>query len=495
MRCAAYIRVSTNKEEQKLSIQNQKSLFIDYIKERNWTVHDFFIDIETGTTAHRENLQRLIQEAKQKKFDVIIAKELSRLARNGSLSYQIRDVAQENKIGIITLDGAVNSIEGDVSKYGLYTWLYEEESQRTSQRVKTALKTRAQKGYFKGSQPPYGYIVQSGKLYQRDDETPNIVKWMFSEYIKGRGFDSIARYMISGGYPTPATLTGKKNANKKWHGSTVKVILQNPHYTGQLVQQRETTISATNKSRIKVPIEKQITVPDTHEPLISEETFNLVQDLIKSRANKRKPENKHLFSSLIYCNDCGSAMHFKQNRKGYVCGGYVKYTKDFCTHHAIKEVSLVQQIIKDFDKCLGLLSNSTTHKKLLLIAKKEKERLNSKLNNITNKVRKLQERKSKLVTLLIEEVLSKEDYHYNIENIEKELQQLNSDTEHLNLLLYKRDNVDELQLLKAHLSNSNYKEDLSHELINRFIRKVQIKNNGTPIIEYRYQILNHLNEL
>ncbi|WP_216830798.1 recombinase family protein [Alkalihalobacterium elongatum] len=85
MRCAAYIRVSTDKEEQKPSIQNQKNLFVNYIKEQSWTIHDFYIDIESGTTAKRDNLQKLIEDAKKRKFDVIIAKELSRLARNGSL--------------------------------------------------------------------------------------------------------------------------------------------------------------------------------------------------------------------------------------------------------------------------------------------------------------------------------------------------------------------------------------------------------------------------
>lgn len=75
------------------------------------------------TTGKRENLQRLIQDAKTRKFDVILAKELSRLARNGGLSYQIRDIARDNSVHIVTLDNAINTIDGNGEMFGLYAWM------------------------------------------------------------------------------------------------------------------------------------------------------------------------------------------------------------------------------------------------------------------------------------------------------------------------------------------------------------------------------------
>lgn len=135
MRCAVYIRVSTDKEEQKSSLENQRSLFYQYLEDRGWDVFDFYVDVESGTTGKREHLQRLIQDAKARKFDVILAKELSRLARNGGLSYQIRDMATDNGIGIVTLDNAINTIERKNDMFGLYAWIYEQESQRTSSRI------------------------------------------------------------------------------------------------------------------------------------------------------------------------------------------------------------------------------------------------------------------------------------------------------------------------------------------------------------------------
>jgi site-specific DNA recombinase len=136
MRCAIYIRVSTNKEEQKHSLTNQRDLFNRYIVDKGLDIHAFYVDVESGTTDKREQLQQLIADAKAKKFDIILAKELSRLARNGRLSYEIRDIAEQNKVHIITLDNAINTLEGNGQMFGIYAWLYEQESQRTSDRVK-----------------------------------------------------------------------------------------------------------------------------------------------------------------------------------------------------------------------------------------------------------------------------------------------------------------------------------------------------------------------
>ncbi|NYE08829.1 DNA invertase Pin-like site-specific DNA recombinase/ssDNA-binding Zn-finger/Zn-ribbon topoisomerase 1 [Bacillus niacini] len=491
MRCAGYIRVSTNKEEQKPSIQNQKSLFINYIKEQNWIISDFYVDVETGTTSKRESLQRLIADAKQRKFDVIIAKELSRLARNGSLSYQIRDVCQDNNIGIITLDGAVNSVKGDVSKYGLYTWLYEEESQRTSERVKSSLKTLAAKGLFKGSNAPYGYFKENDNLIIRKDNTPNVVKWIFEQYISGRGFDSIAKELYVRGQPTPSVIAAKTNASPKWHGSTIKNIIQNPHYTGKLVQHRETSISATNKNRIKISPDKHIIVENTHESIISEETFQLAQELLNIRSKNRNTTRKHLFSGLIFCSDCGSSMHYKDNRKGYICGGYVKFTKKFCTHHAIKENLISQSIFKDLDILNELITNKKKSEQLFLISKKEHERLIKKSSNIDGKLLKLQEIKSKLINLLIEEVISKDDYHHKVDDFEKQINNLKGEQAHLHNLINSKDSIEQMNEL-FNLSKKFSDERLSKEKIIPLVKRITVNSDGVPIIEYRFNMLNYV---
>jgi len=335
MRCAVYVRVSTDKEEQKDSLKYQQELFYNYIAEKGWDIYKFYIDVESGTTAKREELQKLIEDAQNKEFDIILAKELSRLARNGELSYKIKNLCENQGIHIITLDNAINTLTGNTHMFGLYAWMYEQESQNTSNRVKETLKTRAKNGLFKGSNPPYGYEVRDGKLYIRNDETPNIVRRIFKEYLEGNGRQSIARRLYNEGIPTPAQIAGKANAGDKWHDSTIRCILTNPHYVGDLVQGRTTTVSVTSKRRKNVPKEEQFIIKNAHEPIISRETFDAVQNQLEQRRKYITAPKIHLFTNVLFCADCGTGMWFRSNRDGYICGAYARHGKKACTAHTI----------------------------------------------------------------------------------------------------------------------------------------------------------------
>ncbi|WP_206154970.1 recombinase family protein [Clostridium muellerianum] len=381
MKCAVYIRVSTNREEQKTSLTNQKQLFEKCIQDNGWDLYDFYEDVESGTKSKRKNLQRLIEDAKSKKFDVILAKELSRLARSGQLSYQIRDIAENNNIHIITLDNAINTMEGNANMFGMYAWLYEQESQRISIRMKSALKTKAQRGYFKGSFAPYGYYMKDKKLYISEDNTPTIVKRIFKDYLSGKGFDRIARELYEEGIPTPGEVAGKSDASDKWHGSSVRLILENPHYTGDLVQCRTETISVTTNKRNQKSKEECIIIKGTHEPIITQTDFKSVQQLINSRKKIRPQQNTHLFTNILFCSDCEHGMHFKKNRKGYVCGSFNKHGKKACSDHIIREAELANAILSDIK---FMLSNIKNEKFISEINKKvttQKKKLEKELKN------------------------------------------------------------------------------------------------------------------
>ncbi|MDY7217735.1 recombinase family protein [Bacillus subtilis] len=295
--------------------------------------HEFYVDVQSGTTAKRKKLQRMIEDAQDKKFDIILAKELSRLARNGELSYKIKNLCEKNQgIHIITLDNAINTLTGNTNMFGLNTWMYEQESQNTSNRVKETLKTRAKKGLFKGSNPPYGYEVKEGKLFIRNDETPEIVRRIFREYLEGSGRESIARRLYYEGVKTPADVAGKKNASDKWNDSTIKLILTNPHYVGDLVQGRTTTVSVTSKKRKKQDKDDMYIIENTHDPIISHDMFEAVQNLMKQRKKFITAPKLHLFTNILFCADCGKGMWYRSNRpNGYICGNYARHGKKACS--------------------------------------------------------------------------------------------------------------------------------------------------------------------
>jgi site-specific DNA recombinase len=396
----------------------------------------------------------MIEDAKNKKYDVIVAKELSRLARNGKLSYEIQDIADRHHVHIVTLDGAINTPEGNRHMFGLYAWMYEQESQRTSDRVKATLRTRASKGLFKGSIPPYGYEVREGKLYIHNDNTPEVVKRIFHEYLAGKGTDSIARGLYSDGYPTPTQVAGKSNARSKWHGSTIKKILTNPHYTGDLVQERDTTRSVTSKVRETVSSDKLIIVPNTHEAIISKEDFEAVQAQMKVRTKNITAPKLHLFTNVAFCVDCGTGMWYRANRKGYICGGgYARHGARACCTHTVKEHVLIETILSDLQPIFEEINKEDTMQKLESEARKAHKKAAKQIEVIEKEIESLKEEKKNLIKLLANNVISREDYEDVVSSNNEKIKELSLKQSELTASLQLKDNSEQIKKAKKILNH------------------------------------------
>lgn len=487
MRCAIYIRVSTDKEEQKASLKYQKELFYKFIEEKGWDIYEFYVDVQSGTTAKRKNLQRMIEDAQVKKFDIILAKELSRLARNGELSYKIKNLCENQGIHIITLDNAINTLTGNTNMFGLYAWMYEQESQNTSNRVKETLKTRAKKGLFKGSNPPYGYEVVEGKLYIRKDEAPEIVRRIYNEYLEGSGRESIARRLYNEGVKTPADVAGKKNASDKWNDSTIKLILTNPHYVGDLVQGRTTTVSVTSKKRKKQQKDEMYIFENTHEPIISRDMFEAVQNLMKQRKKFITAPKLHLFTNILFCADCGKGMWYRSNRpNGYICGNYARHGKKACNSHTIKEDFLKETILYDIQKLVQEIDKEQYLKELEVKSKKSKKDIQQKLDKFNKQIEVLKTRKKKFINMLADEKINHDEYLEMVEDNNNELTQLAEKKNEMISMLESEQIIDNIDKLKQELLQFLNFDELTPEILHRLINRIDVKEDGTPVIHYRF---------
>ena len=498
MRAAIYVRVSTDFEEQETSLVHQRQFFESYVKEKGWDIHDIYTDIQSGTKNNRKELMRLIADAKSKNFDVILAKELSRLARNQTLALELKEVIERHKVHLITMDGAIDTTNGNTQMFGLYAWIYEQESQTTSKRMKMALKTKAKNGLYIGSIPPYGYQLKSGKLYVREDETPSIVKEIFVLYIQGNGFDAIARILYNRGVRTPSEVVNKKNAKPEWHGSTVRKILENIHYTGSLVTNRTSTISVTSTDRTINPKEEYLIVENKHAAIISKETFEIVQQLIYDRRkkNSRAHENKHLFTGVAYCSDCGSSLHYKKNRKGYICGKYNKLGKKACSDHHVLEQVLISTIQHDLGKLVEVYQDDIRLKDLEKVMKKDNTKIEKEQKKNVAEINKLKVQKDKALSKFIEEEITKENYNNYITNTDNEIAKLLEIQKQLEERLKGSMNTSHLDVLKETIEIALSFNELNRETINRFIEKIEIKEDKTIKLYYRFAVSDKLiNEL
>lgn len=486
MRCAVYVRVSTDKDTQKESLVTQKEMAFNYIRDQGWTFHDIYTDIESGTRAKRPQLQKLLLDAKNNKFDVIIGKELSRFARNGALSYQIRDLTEQKGIHLVTMDGLINTIENQMNMFGFLTAIYEEESRSMSRRIKSVFEVKARKGEFLGSNSPLGYKVINKKLFIQEDETPDIIRRIFREYIEGKGHDAIARGLYEEGIRTPSSYANKKNTTVVWHGSTVRTILRNPHYAGDIVQNRTTSISLTSDKRKDICPSKWIVVEDAHEAIISRADFQLVQRLLIERKRIRPQSKTRLFSNLLFCADCGKGMHFKKNSKGYVCGNFNKHGSKRCSNHRVRNANLIIILQDEFQQLAKGLKVDNITSELENRINSEEKKSQKKVPSLEIKLSRIKVLKRNAFEKLSEENISQEDYNDFINSYNEQEKQLQLEISALSEKSEQQSDIQILEQLRSTLLELLDFNELNADMLHRFIEKIEIKADGSPRIHYRF---------
>lgn len=291
------------------------------------------------------------------------------------------------------------------------------------------------------------------------------------------GFDSIARELLEEGIPTPSMVAGKRNASPLWHGSGVRIILENPHYIGNLVQQRETSINVTSEKRKKNDPSNFVIIEDTHEPIISKEDFNVVQQLIAERKRKRPHAKIHLFSNISYCADCGRSMHFKKSRKGYVCGGYNKHGRTQCSDHFVKEDELIKIISDDIKEMFSKLSTKSIQhdieKKITKLIQRDQKRLTV----IHKEIENLKKDKTIALRMKIRGEIQDDEYRLLIEDNGNQIAKLNEEKVKIEKgLLQQKQTIDFTKIIR-NLENFVQNPILDEEMLHKLIERIEIKED------------------
>ncbi|MGP4074082.1 recombinase family protein [Piscibacillus sp. B03] len=493
MKCAVYVRVSTDKKEQETSLINQQRYFYNIIAERGWDIYEFYVDVESGTKERkRKNFIRMIEDAKKGEFDVILAKELSRLARNGKLSYEIKEITEKHNIGIITFDGAINTIDSNSNNhmFGLYAWMYEEESSRISERIKLAKSTKARKGEFLGSIAPFGYKVVDKKLQLAKDGTEEIVRQIYDWYLEGVGFDAIARKLSKRNIVTPSKRAGKKNASEFWHGSTIQKILSNPNYIGDLVQHRQTSISVTNEYRKEVPKEEQVIVKNSHPKIINREDFEAAQRLMASRKKSQTQAKHHLFTNVLFCSDCKNGMWYRQTVQGYICGSYAKHGLIACTGRPIKEERLKDIVLNDIKQIQLNLNDEEFLDGLKNKLKAKEDKDNSVLKKLNKQINDITSKRKHYIQLLSDEIITSGEYREIMDDLQVKLNKLKLKKSEIDISLLNKQSLNELNDLLNTLKMFEPLTEVTNKLLHYFVERIEVDKDSKPHITYRYALLN-----
>lgn len=317
-RVAAYCRVSTDSDDQANSFESQQRYFRQYI-ERNpdWELYEVFADegISGTNTKKRKEFNRMIECAKNGAFDLIVTKEISRFARNTLDSIFYTRELKKHGVGVIFMNDNINTLDGDSElRLAIMSSIAQEESRKTSERVKWGQKRQMEQGVVFG-RSMLGYDVKDGKMYI-NEKGAEVVRLIFHKFVdEGKGTHIIARELQEAGIEPMRV--------KEWHNTVILRIIRNEKYCGDLVQKKTYTPDfLSHEKKYNRGQEKFIIIKDHHEPIISREHFNEANRILDERSlsqkDKAKYSSRYPFSGKIKCGRCGSsyAARYKIRKDG-----------------------------------------------------------------------------------------------------------------------------------------------------------------------------------
>lgn len=488
-RVAIYCRVST--EFQDTSIVNQQQYFEDYLARHDeYILYKYYIDegISGTDTKKRNGFNQMITDGKANKYDVLISKSFSRFGRNQIQCLQAINDLREKGIRAIFIEDGLDS-EKDVSTFGLFSWLYQQEAHKTSERIKLTWDTYNQSGKLHACRSPYGYDYDkaTGDWIINQDEAVYVRK-IFNMYLnEGYGCTKIANILNE---------TGVKTKRKgEWANNTIRKIITNPVYIGTLIQGKSRTIDVVIKKSKKIDEKDWYVHENRFEAIIDEETFYLTQEEIKRRGESKyeRRSSSALFSTLIKCGECGSTFtikrqkHFRNYSPYYTCIEYERKGVRGCGHSRITiyENELIDVIkdwliylsennykpIKDeWDKADNSISKEDLQKELVVIKKLLDEANNESLA---------------LLKLYTKGIINDNQYQMQNEQYQSQLETLTKEKENI-------ENKIELNKVKRKLDSeiinimdkikSLDDSDWTNGLLRQIIEKIEIVQDGTVTI-------------
>lgn len=489
LKVATFSRTSTDNISQSKSIENQEDVYKSWIEKNNCVLYKNYIDEGISGTKgkYRVEWKELIQDGKEKKYDILLSKSYSRFGRNMVETLSAIKELREAGIRIIFIEDNLDSTK-DTTNFGLFSWLAEMESKKTSERIKTVFDNFKEKGKIYNCIAPWGYDYDiEKKNFVINDLEASIIRRIFKLYVQGNGTTRIANILTSEG------IKGKNGGVIR--GNTIKNTILNEVYVGTLVQGKSEGIDVTISKRNKIEQEKWVKHLNNHEAIITYETFIEANKIFKVNSEKAKKHrysikgierssNASLFSNLLICSNCGASITIRR-KKGkkihYNCSEYEKVGVSVGhTSNRIDEDFLVEYILfrlnelieRDFD-IININANVDI-----------KKELESQLQSVEKSINEQMKKTRNLINLYDEKVISMNQFKLENETISNTLDSLMKNKEVLEdkiknipqeTGIFKKDVESVLKIPVEQWNNS---------MLKTIIKKIYINNDGTINIQW-----------
>lgn len=493
-----YIRLSRDDGNiESDSIISQRSLLNQYIKENNYNLVDEYVDDGfTGTNFERPSFKRMIRDIESGRINMIITKDMSRLGRDYIGTGELIEKYFPNKnVRYIAIndgiDTFIDNTNNDIAPFkAIMNDMYAKD---ISKKVKTSLHSRMKEGLYVSGRCPFGYMKDPNNKNHLvvNNEQADTVKLIFNLALKGNTYHYIAQELTKRKIKTPAfyynyvwnTKCSTQCVSQEygvWVDTTIKSILTNGIYVGDIVQGKTKKINYKLKKVVKNKSNDFIIVENTHEAIIDRDTFNYVQTLLPK--NVKRPEKKrfYLLDGLLYCGDCKHRITIRyQNKTGRsytTCDYYRTYSKyHVCTTHTNNYENLERVILDNIrDVCKEYLDKSKIKDSISNMEFKDNSlKIKKQIESLELANNKLTENLDKNYMNMLKGIIDEEQYIRVSENIKNEISNNKKNIDNLKNENSESNKIDKKQIEK-YINEFLSLENPTRELIINLVEKIYI---------------------
>ena len=506
---ALYLRFSKDDGQtiDSSSIETQQMMLERYCSDKGYRIFDVYKDDGyTGLNFDRPDFQRMLNDIDDKKVNMVVTKDLSRLGRDYiQTGYYSEIYFNQRDVRYIAINDGFDSLKQDNDIAPFRNILNNMYSKDLSRKIKSALRQRLNNGLHCFPYAPYGYKKHPDNRNKLiiDEETAGAVREIYRLALEGNGCTFIAKTLTARQVLVPAAYKARNGAAKfvrhlptgkeihpyRWSANTVNHILRDGVYTGDTIGGRcEVADARTGKTR-QVPKERHVVVLNTHEPIVSRDNFERVRQLVAARHKPAWRHEENIFRGILFCGQCGHRMHLavhniKSKNKtvvktvSYRCPNRANNPHECTQHNSIAYKDLKERVWESVKKTINLLQSggSTLDALKKRLAGQgnsekqlaEKKKIEKRLNAITALVRRLYED-------FIAERLDEEGYRELLAGYQTEKKTL---TERLTVITAELGNANDFEerLNQLRLLAALYTDcaELTAEIVHKLIERVEV---------------------
>jgi DNA invertase Pin-like site-specific DNA recombinase len=498
---ALYCRLSRDDELQgdSNSIKNQKTILQKYADDNGFTNTEFFVDDGySGTNFDRPDWQRLISLVEEGRIGTIIVKDMSRLGRDYlKVGYYTEVLFPGSDIRFIAINNNVDSANQQDSDFTPFLNIINEwYAKDTSKKIRAVFKSKGQSGKPLCTNPPYGYIKdpEDKTRWIVDEEAAEVVREAFRLCMQGYGPSQIAKEFTRRRIMNPTAHARKNGINIPdnrghdddyvWRGSTIVHMLSRQEYLGHTVNFKTYRKSYKQKKQMKNDPSEWMIFKNTHEAIIEESVFEVVQRIRDGRRRLTPMGEMPLLSGMMFCADCGNKMYqvrgrgWEHEKEYFVCATYRKI-KGGCSSHQIRN-AVVEELLLDGIRRVTAFARDCEDEFMEMVTKKTRSELDKSMRDSRRELEQAQARIAKLDEIIqrlyednIEGKISDERFAKMTANYEAEQQTLEKRVTELKSIMTEEKesalNVDHFLTLVRKYTDI---KELTAEIIREFVEKI-----------------------